>query len=255
MDYQSTLHAASHFFPVLLVKTGIGEPAQVVEHLGTGFFLFPDVLITCWHCVADPVPPGHEYAIRVETEKGKFEAFFLRDIERDANGTDMATARCPYTPPMPLQLWTKDLLLGEEVWAFGYPFPERRLNADGNIEHVISGRFLRGYMTRHFFYDHPALGKTDAYELDMRAPQGTSGAALVRRDTIQVAGLVFGSTDVETIEEFARVDPKTGAREPEVRRITSFALAYDTESIGRLTTSATNGLPLTRHLQLLQKDG
>ena len=254
MDYQATLHAASHFFPVLLVKTEAGKPSVIVEHLGTGFFLFPDVLITCWHCVADPVPAQHEYAIRVEVEKGKFKAYFLRDIERDRNDTDLATARCPYAPPVSLELWTKDLLLGEDVWAFGYPFPERKRNADGSLEHVISGRYLRGYMTRHFFYDHPTLGKTDAYELDMRAPQGVSGAALLRRDSIQVAGIIFGSTDVETIEEFASINPRTGVKEPEVRRIISFALAYDTETLGALTTTATGGIPLATFLSL-RRDG
>jgi hypothetical protein len=249
VEPQATLHAASHFFPVLLVKTPQGEPARIVEHLGTGFFLFPNVLITCWHCVADTPPPGHEYAIRVEVGKEDFKAYYLRGIERDANGTDMATAICPYKPPVALQLYEKDLLLGEEVWAFGYPYPEVRRNFDGNIHHVISGRFLRGYMTRRFFYEHPELGKTSSYELDMRAPRGTSGAALLRKDTIQVAGVVFGVTDVETIEEFARVNPQTGQREPEVRRITSFALAYDYEAIGNLTTSATNHMPLREFLR------
>ncbi|MGO4811893.1 serine protease [Cupriavidus sp. 2MCAB6] len=252
MEYQAALHAPSHFFPVLLVKASPGQPSEIVEHLGTGFFLFPGVLITCWHCVADQPPPGCEYAIRVEESKGRFKAYFLEDIERDANGTDIATARCQYTPPQELELWTSDLLLGEELWAFGYPYPERQRKQDGTIHHVISGRLLRGYMTRHFLYDHPTLGRTDAYELDMRAPQGISGAALIRRDTCQVAGLIFGSADVETIEEFASVDTETGEREPEVRRIVSFALAYDTESLGKLRTSATNKLPLAEYIRTIK---
>jgi hypothetical protein len=250
MEYQSTLHVPSHFFPVLLVKTSTSEPARIVGHLGTGFFLFPDVLITCWHCVADTPPRGHEYAIRVEVAKNIFKAYYLRNIERDANGTDMATARCPYTPSVTLELWTKDLLLGEDVWTFGFPFPEVRRNFDGDVQHIISGRYLRGYMTRHFLYEHPTLGNTGSYELDMRAPQGTSGAPLLRRDTIQVAGIVFGTTDVETTEEFASINPTTGAREPEVRRITSFALAYETTALCNLTTSATDGLPLVKYLQV-----
>jgi hypothetical protein len=161
----------------------------------------------------------------------------------------MATAFCPVQTPEQLALASSNLLYGEDVWAFGYPYPETRRQADGNLHHVISGRYLRGYMTRHFFYDHPALGKTDAYELDMKAPPGTSGAALLRRDTLEVVGLVFGVNDVETVEEFARVDPVSGVREPEVRRVVSFALAYDTEAISSLTTSATNSLSLANFLR------
>lgn len=249
MEHESTLHAPSHFFPVLLVKVEPGVPTRTVEHLGTGFFLFPDTLITCWHCVADAPPPGHKYAIRVEVARDQHMAYFLHDIQRDINGTDVATARCPYAPPVQLELRTKDLLLGEEVWTFGYPFPERKRGDNGELWHVINGRFLRGYVTRQFYYDHPDLGKTGAYELDMRAPQGVSGAPLLRRGTIQVAGLVFGSIDVETIEEFASIDPATGTRQSEVRRITSFALSYDTKSLCALTTTATNNMPLERFLQ------
>jgi hypothetical protein len=248
MEYQSAIHAPSHFVPILLIKKQEGKPARVVEHLGTGFFLCPNILITCWHCVADPVPADHEYAIRVEISKGKFQALFLRKIERDQNKTDLATAACQYTPPTQLKLWQQDLLLGEEVWSYGYPYPEFKRGEDSELIHESEGRLLRGYMTRHIFYNHPTLGKTEAYELDMPAPQGMSGAALVRKDTLDVAGVIFGSADVETIEEFSRVDPRTGKREPEIRRVISFAMAYDTDSIGRLQTNLTGNMPLKKIL-------
>lgn len=243
-----TIHAPSHFFPVLLIKKG--QPAKVVEHLGTGFFLCPDVLITCWHCVADSVPLDHEYAIRVEVEKGRFQAFYLRSIEQDQSGMDLATAHCQYTPPSQLTLRTNELMLGEDVWAYGYPYPEFKRDLLGEILHESQGRLMRGYMTRHLYYDHPSLGKTDAYELDMPAPQGMSGAALLRRDTLEVCGVIFGSHDVETIEEFVTIDPTTGVRRPEVRRVVSFAMAYDSESLGKLRTSATRGMPLSEFLRL-----
>ena len=249
MNTQPVIHAESHFFPLLRVKVNAGGPTRVEQHIGTAFFIAPTLLMTCWHCVASPLEAGYEYAIRVKNVEGGFSAIALRNIERDRNGTDMATAYCPLQTPQQLSLANPPLLYGEEVWTFGYPYPETRREADGSLHHVISGRFLRGYMTRNFYYDHPTLGKTDAYELDMKAPLGTSGAAILRKDSLEVVGLIFGVNDVETVEEFARVDPVSGTREPEVRRVASFALAYDTEALSRLTTGGTNSLPLATFLR------
>jgi len=247
-NHLATIASTQHFFPVVLVKVRPDKTVSVVQHLGTGFFVLPRVVVTCWHCVEAQLQPDQRYAIRVKNPNGTFSVAALEHIERDQNGTDLATANCDYAGAQPLTLATMDLWLGEEVWTFGFPYPETQRRFDGSLNHVISGRVLRGYVTRHFYYQHPSLGKTDAYELDMRAPAGTSGAALLRKDTLELVGVVFGVNDVETVESFAFIDPATGAREPELRRVVSFALAYDTETLARLSTSATAGIPLARCL-------
>lgn len=233
-----------HIFPVVLVNRRSDQTVSVVRHLGTGFFVLPGVVLTCWHCVSAELMADQSYAIRVKNPDGTFSVAALEEIQRDQNGADLATARCGYADARPLMLASINLWLGEEVWTYGFPYPETQRRPDGSVNHIISGRVLRGYVTRHFYYQHPSLGKADAYELDMRAPEGTSGAALLRKDTLELAGVVFGVNDVETIESYAFVDPETGVREPELRRVVSFALAYDTETLARVTTPTTGGISL-----------
>lgn len=236
-----TIASMHHFFPVVLISRRPDRTVSVIRHLGTGFFVLPGVVLPCWHCVNEELLPDQSYAIRVKNPDGTFSVAALKDVERDQNGADLATAKCDYADARPLMLASMDLWLGEEVWTYGFPYPETQRRADGSLNHVISGRVLRGYVTRHFYYQHPSLGKTDSYELDMRAPAGTSGAALLRKDTLELAGVVFGVNDVETVESFAFVDPETGVREPELRRVVSFALAYDTDTLARVTTSTMGG--------------
>jgi hypothetical protein len=61
--------------------------------------------------------------------------------------------------------------------------------------------------------------------------------------------VIYGSNDVQKIEEFARVDPETGERTPELTRIFSFGLAHYTTSLQELVGDATDGLPLLEYIR------
>jgi hypothetical protein len=73
---------------------------------------------------------------------------------------------------------------------------------------------------------------------------------LVRDGGLSIAGIVIGSHDVTTTEEFATTDPDTGERTPEVVRIASFAIAHDTATLRAVTTGSTDGRPLGEFLRL-----
>ena len=66
---------------------------------------------------------------------------------------------------------------------------------------LLAGRYLQGYVTRSFAYEHQEFGRITSYELDMPAPTGLSGAPLLKVGTMEVYGVIYGSHSVETIEQ------------------------------------------------------
>jgi hypothetical protein len=118
---------------------------------------------------------------------------------------------------------------------------------------MFQPRALRGYVTRSFVntehrHDGHHYPPQPSLELDMRAPAGLSGAALVvpagAEDVWQLVSVVYGECDSYTIAEEAHLDPSTGESTSEVRRIVSFGLGHATESVANLSGPATGGVPL-----------
>lgn len=238
----------AYIVPVVLAKLRPDQQFEPVEMLGTAFVLAPGLVVTCYHCVRDDPPPGHVYVIASRPDGAAFKAHVLNDIERDTNGTDIATARCDYLPPAIFTLAAEDMTYGQWAWTFGYPWAERRQGYAGEVAHVFNGRLLRGYLTRHCFHEVRGQGRIPVYELDMLAPKGASGGPLFINDSRIIAGVVIGTNDIETVEEFASVDPKTGHRQPETVRMASLAIAHDTATLRKVTTLATGGRPLAEFL-------
>lgn len=236
-------------YPLVVVRETAPNEFSVTQAVGTAFYVSPHVVVTCWHCVETPLPAGHFYALRVSINDGTFRVAVLSDIKRDSHGTDMATATSAYAAPRQVQVTQTGAAYGEEVWTFAYPYTQTSRRADDKLIFEISGRLLRGHVMRDFFYPHPHLGQSEAYELDMPTPPGTSGAPLMRKGTVEVVGVVFGAADVSTIVEFASVGAD-GVRNPETLRLATFGLAYDHDWFLRLTTDHTNNLPLGAFLAL-----
>lgn len=233
------------------------EQAQIVSFAGTGFRLAadPELLITCWHCVAND-KPGYGYAVALP-EPGEprrpYRMHPLLTVERDAYGSDLATARifdAPAERKVELRLATRALTGGADVWSWGYPLTSEHRSPSGEVSFTLHGRWLEGYVTRSFWYEHPGGERIAAYELDMPAPEGLSGAPLVKRPGTEVVGVIFGSHDVARIGEYSTVDPTTGERRPEVQRIFSFALAHYTSALTSLTGPATRGASLADYTAL-----
>lgn len=176
----------------------------------------------------------------------------LLDLSRDANGADLASARLfePQPNKWPLGLTRQNIAGGADVCTFGYPLTEERVGTSGNA-FTLHGRYLEGYVTRSFWYEHPKEGRVATYEVDMPAAEGLSGAPLLsRRGGVrpEVVGVIYGRSEAGLIDEFASFDPETGERQPEVRRIVSFVAAHYSDTLARLTGPATENQPLVTHL-------
>jgi len=225
------------------------QPVGVSAFCGTGFLAADELLVTCSHCVSATLPPGHRFAVAyLDPGQNRYRVAYLDDVSEDVNSTDLATARVPLKNEFALELSEEDPSYGTDVWSFGYPLIEARPK-DGQLPHfTLHGRYLQGYVMRSFFYNHPSRGRVASYELDMPTPAGLSGAPLVRIGSRKVLGVVYGTHDVSTVEEWATVDPQTGQRTPELHRVASFGLAHYTSTLRNLTGRATDGLPLAEYL-------
>ena len=98
---------------------GQGKP---VEFCGTGFVIARDVFVTCWHCVNKPLCEDHRYVAVTLTTEQKAVPVVLENLERDANGADLAAATIHTDVSLDFQLGSRQyILMGHDVWTFGYP--------------------------------------------------------------------------------------------------------------------------------------
>lgn len=238
-------HLDIDILPIFVItKT---TPSKILSNEGTGFLIAPNLLITCWHCVRNPLEENQTYAVNREQ---KAELFPLFNIQQDSNNTDLATANVAMSPEAELILAEKDVYEGTDVHSFGYPLMNFELNEEtGEKFPAIDFRLLKGYITRNFWRDDPTFGRGYAYELDMPTPEGLSGSPLFKAGSREVLGVVFGYNDVALIEYLGQFDHETGKREPDVQKIYHFGLAHNTETLRNLTTDATRNLPLHEYLK------
>jgi len=214
--------------------------------LGTSFLAAPGVLATCWHCVEGPVRAGAKIGV-VGVQSAGAPFFVLQDVAQDPSGADLATAAIPRTlsPIGPTARLGNPIMAPTDVCTWGYPLTRfERRSAQGPGTYHLEPRYLQGYVTRYFVYDHGRFGRARSYELDMPAPDGLSGAPLIVRGSDVILGVIYGTIDVARTEEVSAVDPDTGARTPQLDRIVSFGLAHHTLPLAELRGPATGGRPL-----------
>jgi hypothetical protein len=223
----------SDVYPVFAFKgRAQGQVPEAV--LGTGFLAGPGCFVTCWHVVKGAVETGLNVALVAEKPSGGKIGIDL-DVIQDERGIDLASSRIAGVPRYGYSVGAP-ARYGERVWAFGYPLTE--VPTEENPAYVVAGRYLEGYIVREAI-----AGDLPYYELDMRAPEGMSGAPLCRVGTRELVGVLHGVKRTEMIEEFARVDDE-GTRHPEQLRVESFAVAHTVEVLATHCTGATNGRPL-----------
>jgi hypothetical protein len=148
-------------------------------------------LVTCWHCVKQPLGPDEFYGIAVRrgSIESPYEFCSIDNLERDHNGADLALGHIDWMPGRGLTLANDPVLWSERVETYGYPFPlavPDQVYPDYKALHFYS-RFLRGYVTR--------LARDEAerpvIDLDMLCPPGLSGAPVIREDRRDVIGVIF----------------------------------------------------------------
>jgi hypothetical protein len=230
--------------------------------VGTGFILGHGLFVTCWHCVEEPLDDGYRYvATPVDPATGKHVAVPLLGLGQDANGSDLALARVePYRPnDRHLRLAQGSAPQGQPVWSYGYPLPEFRDDHHGRKITRLTGRLLKGYITMGTILDEPGREGMAAYELDMPAPRGLSGAPVLidayASGSPDIVGVVQGTHDIEQVEDIASIDPKTGTRIPERVRIVTFAIAVETTTLRNARGEATGGLSVAEFLAAFDPGG
>lgn len=230
LDYASLARVV---LPVFIYDgSGNGQP---IEFCGTGFIIARDVFVTCWHCVNRPLSEDQRYvAVTLDAEENTL-PLVLENLERDAGGADLASATIHTEVPLELRLGDSAyILMGHDVWTFGYPYTEKERLGNGDIAFTLNGRLLRGHVTRTFPFDHPEYGEVVSYELDIPAPLGLSGAPLILRGGYDVVGVIYYSHTVRAVAE--------------LETPVSFSLAHVTPTLRALRGRATKEVPLEMYL-------
>jgi hypothetical protein len=198
-----------------------------IANLGTAFIMAPGLILTCWHNVHGAIERGLEVSLVFTKPTGGHSGQAVQ-FARDARGLDLASARTQAAPKHAFSV-AADVSYGEHVWSFGYPLTERP--NERNPNYVLAGRYIRGYVMREFENDVKSPPHM-SYELDMRAPKGLSGAPLLRQDTRELIGVVYGVHTVTT----------------EINEQESFALAHTTGAVLGHRSTATEGQCLSELL-------
>jgi len=196
-----------YVMPILVVH--LKDVAKSFE--GTGVVVAPGLFLTCWHCVQTPLSDGEYYATlhMPNAERGPLRILDLLNITQDDSGADVALANIRYKPPEALRFDDSASVFGEDVWTWAY-------RSDGRTPAGVSvtPRLLKGYITRSFKHSTP-FGITSAFELDLPAPAGTSGAPIFRGQTNRLVGMIYGEVETYSITAFERIHPRnwsTGTR-------------------------------------------
>lgn len=236
MSYEELV--AGHVLPVgKFRRLGYGE-YQPIAITGSGFTFGEGTFLTCWHCVSRPLDPNEAYCAAVRSEgiytQTYDRAFELTDLQRAANGADLAIARVGFTVDPVLPLATTPAAWGEDVVSCGYPLPLNSVDPDGGQPKLeTNASLLRGYVTRIRPDDRPGWRAIRAYELDMPAPPGLSGAPLFRPDPFEVVGVVYREHDVVVSEADYPI---------------TFSLAHHLTTLREAQAGATDNLPLQAFL-------
>jgi hypothetical protein len=219
---------------------------------GTGFLIAPHILVTCWHCISASLESGQQYAAVVE-EQGAYSAHFLLNMEQHPLGLDLAIAEVDLAPRLGLRLSPGKLSPGDEVMTYGYPLTDRLLTDSEHFRFHLNARFLYGYVTRSYYYNHPGFVRTNSYELDMPLPHSLRGAPVIKLGTRDVAGVFFDSMDIPRTETLPGVAGEAKPKQPRSERVASFGLAHCTDSLWSLRGTLTEGRPLNEYLRINSK--
>ncbi len=223
---------ANHVLPLASFRLVDGgyKPVRIC---GTAFTFGEGTLVTCWHCVSAPLPADEVYAAAVREggiyTTGYTHALPIELLARDQQDSDLALGRVAQQLDVSLSLSDLPFAWGQEVMAIGYPLPRQ-----AGLNFSTSARLLKGYVTRLMLDPRPGWQETRAYELDLPAPAGVSGAPLLHPESLSVGGVIFG---------------EWGDSEPgQERRSYSFALAHHLDTLAAASGPATDGKSLRDYL-------
>lgn len=224
---------AQHVLPLGLFDR-VGSDFAPKATVGTAFTFGQGTVVTCAHCVRTKVSETEAYgvAVRRSVYESSYEAVYeLVDLAVDANGADIALARIGLRTEVPLSLAPAPFGWASDVVALGYPLPTAHGMETPVPVYQTSARALRGSIVR-IMNDEWWGGLHRAYELDMPAPQGISGAPLLNPLSLEIGGIVYREGTLEV-----------GGSPPY-----PFAAAYHLAVLAAASGPATEGRPLAEYL-------
>jgi len=189
--------------PVARFKVLGNNRYQPIRAVGTGFTLGAGVLVTCWHCVGEPLADDEVFGVPMHSGgEHNTGVAILNDLARDENGSDLALAQVNIELRYGFRLADEAAGWGEDVVACGYPLPTNTVNPEtGTTLIQTQARVLRGYVMSEMMDDLHSHKPSRVYELDMPAPRWSSGSPLFRRDPFEVVGVVLGESTKSIGEE------------------------------------------------------
>jgi hypothetical protein len=220
------------------------EPRSI---LGTGFVIAPSVLVTCWHCVHAPLPQGQRLAAAYQAPDGRMKLSWLASVSQDTNGADLATAFLEWPFPISLRLANTEAQTSEDVWTAGHSLSDLQRLDSGEVWLNLAPQFVRTYISRQIKHRQGGLVNVLSYELATATHAGLSGSPVIRRDSTEVIGVIYGNIDFGRVVEFANKDEQTGESSTQVERIISHGLAIHTHALRSLTGTATGLVPLWQY--------
>lgn len=127
-----------------------GEAGKfAVTALGSGFFVSPDMFLTCNHVMNDPNNPhkdGDTYQLVARVAENGGHTLGVENVVVGTNlflypDCDLALLKCPPAPQRPFVAFEYgEIFPGEDVGFAGYPANELANDANGNV--IYDGVFL-----------------------------------------------------------------------------------------------------------------
>jgi serine protease Do len=187
---------------------------------GTGFFVSPEIFITCHHVVndaADPHQPGDQYTLIANMGNNAPARFVLVQNPRVGQDLhffpqfDFAVLRVPSEANRPYaSLNLNRIYEGEEIGVAGYPIGQlipvnNLLSIDGLIYRVGHGPVCASYVANLSV----AMQNLPLIEVNFLFVPGNSGGPVFSAETGQVIGFVHGYHDAKIREKVVDTLPAT----------------------------------------------
>jgi serine protease Do len=216
-DMRHVVHSVIRQRPIVVNnQQGLNSAAR-----GTGFFVSPEIFITCNHVVdsaEDPHQPGDNYALVANMGVNTQPHVVLvanpvvgQDIQFFP-AVDLAVIKVPRETGRPFaSLSFNHAYEGEEIGVAGYPIAQlfavnaQQLSVDGLIYRVGRGPVGASYVANV----SPTMQNISLVEVNFLFVPGNSGGPIFRAETGEVIGFVHGFHDTKIREKVVTTGPNT----------------------------------------------
>jgi S1-C subfamily serine protease len=209
-------------FAVVRFRASQQQPGLFeITVLGSGFFVSPEVFITCWHVIDGPVLPhqaGDKYQLVANLGSTPV-SYPIGDIGTDIHlfpDEDLAIVICKANKNQAyLAVSYADIPVGTEIGVAGYPLAMLSTDANGNPDvKALVYRVAKGVATAVYRYNidhkdgHP-IPDREVVEVNFMFVPGNSGGPVFEADTGRVVAFVKGFRSHKIQENAEQCFPTT----------------------------------------------